>query len=146
MERFIAIVATLAIGALVAFQPPANALLARHVGDLAAAFTSLLISLLIVGTLLALSGQAGQLVGLAEFRPVHALGGLGGAAIVFGTIITVRHLGVAGLTAVLVCGQLVVAALIDRAGAIGVPEVALSPVRVLGVVLLVAGTVLVTRA
>ncbi|HVL94686.1 MAG TPA: DMT family transporter [Solirubrobacteraceae bacterium] len=144
MDRVIAIVATLAIGGLVAFQPPANALLARHVGDFGSAFVSLLLSTLIVGTLLLASGQVGRLEGLVEFRPVHLIGGIAGAAVVFGTIITVRHLGAAGVTAALVCTQLGVSALIDRFGAIGVPQIDLSPARLIGIGLLVAGTVLVT--
>ena len=52
MDRGPALAVTLVVGALVAFQPPANAQLARLVGDLGAAFTSLLFSTAIVGVLL----------------------------------------------------------------------------------------------
>lgn len=144
MDRVLAIAATLAIGGLVAFQPPANALLARHVGDFGSAFVSLLMSTLIVGFLLVVSGQVGRLEGLTEFRPVHLIGGIAGAAVVFGTIVTVRHLGAAGVTAALVCTQLTVSAVIDRVGALGVPSIELSAPRLIGIGLLVAGTFLVT--
>jgi transporter family-2 protein len=142
--RGLAIVLTLAAGALVAFQPPANALLARRVGDLGAAFTSLLLSTLIVGALLVLAGETGQLGGLSGLRPQHLLGGIAGAAIVLVSLITVRPLGVGGVAAALVATQLIFSALIDRAGALGVRETPLTVPRVLGIALLIAGTVLVT--
>jgi bacterial/archaeal transporter family-2 protein len=142
--RGLAIVLTLAAGALVAFQPPANALLARRVGDLGAAFTSLLLSTLIVGGLLVLAGETGQLGGLSGLRPQHLLGGIAGAAIVLVSLITVRPLGVGGVAAALVATQLIFSALIDRFGALGVRETPLSAPRVLGIALLIAGTVLVT--
>lgn len=144
MGRGLAIVLTLAAGALVAFQPPANALLARRVGDLGAAFTSLLLSTLIVGGLLVLAGETGQLGGLSGLRPQHLLGGIAGAAIVLVSLITVRPLGVGGVAAALVATQLIFSALIDRFGALGVRETPLSAPRVVGIALLIAGTVLVT--
>src|SRR3954471_12178136 len=97
MGRPLAIFITLVTGALVASQPPANALLARRVGDLGAAFTSLLLSTLIVGALLVLAGETGQLGGLSGLRPQHLLGGIAGAAIVLVSLITVRPLGVGGV-------------------------------------------------
>ena len=144
MERVIAIAATMAIGVLVAFQPPANALLAKHVSDIGAAFTSLLISVIIVGVLLVISGKVGALEGLSEFRPLYLIGGIGGAAVVFGTIITVRYLGALGVTAALVCTQLAASALIDRFGWVGVEQLALTPKRLIGITLLLLGTLLVT--
>lgn len=144
MERVLAIVATLGIGALIAFQPPANALLARHVGDLGSAFVSLVISTAIVGTLLVAAGQVGDLDGMQGFQPVHLLGGVGGAAVVFGTIVTVRELGAGGVVAALVCTQLAMSAVIDRFGWLDVDRIDLSPQRIAGMALLLAGTLLVT--
>lgn len=144
MARGLAIVVTLAAGALVAFQPPANALLARKVGDLGAAFTSLLFSTLIVGVLMVLAGQAGHLQGLSEFKAEHLLGGIAGAAVVLISLITVRSLGVGGVAAVLVSTQLIFSALIDRLGWLDVQKIGLTAPRLLGVALLIAGTVLIT--
>ena len=144
MDRNLALAATLAVGALVAFQPPANALLAREVGDLGAALTSLLVAAGIVGVLLLVVGDPGELRGLRELRPVHLLGGLGGAAIVLVSLITVRTLGAGGVTAALVATQLGVSALSDRFGWVGLEQSPLTPGRVLGITLLLAGTWLVT--
>lgn len=144
MDRNLALAATLAVGALVAFQPPANALLAREVGDLGAALTSLLVSAAIVGVLLVVVGDPGELRGLRELRPVHLLGGIGGAAIVLVGLITVRSLGAGGVTAALVATQLGASAVADRFGWVGLETTALTPGRLLGIALLLAGTWLVT--
>jgi len=144
MERAVALLATLAAGGLVALQPPANALLARHVGDLGAAFTSLLLSTAIVGVLLLLAGEPGSLRQLDEFEWRHALGGIAGAAIVVVSLITVRTLGASGVVAALVAMQLVVSALLDKAGVLGLREAPLDTSRVLGIGLLVLGTIMVT--
>jgi bacterial/archaeal transporter family-2 protein len=144
MDRAPALILTLLVGALVATQPPANALLARHVGDLGAAFTSLLLSTLIVGVLLVAAGEVSQLHGLTAFRPEHALGAIAGAAVVLVSLVAVRSLGALGVTAALVVTQLTVSAVIDRLGVLGLRDTPLSSARLAGVVLLVAGTFLVT--
>ena len=143
MEKAIALILTLLVGGLVAFQPPANALLARHVGDLGAAFSSLLLSTLIVGTLLLLAGEAGQLGGLAHYRPEHSLGAIAGAAVVLVSLIAVRTLGALGVAGALVAMQLIVSALADRLAILGLDEEPLSSARLLGIALLIAGTALV---
>jgi transporter family-2 protein len=144
MDRLLALIATLVVGGLVAAQPPANAMLAKHVGDLGAAFTSLLLSTLIVGTLLVVAGDVPKLRGLGEYELQHSLGAISGAAIVLVSLITVRHLGASGVAAVLVVSQLVVAAILDKLGVLGLEEAGLSAERLIGIALLIAGTILVT--
>ena len=146
MDRATALIATLAVGALVAVQPPANALLARTVSDLGAALVSLALSTLIIGTLLVVFGDPSALRGLSEFRPEYALGAIAGAAIVAVSLVTVRNLGVGGVTAALVCTQLVASVVVDRFGWLGVEQIALGWQRLAGVGLLVAGTLLVVQA
>jgi bacterial/archaeal transporter family-2 protein len=143
VDRALAILATLAVGALVAFQPPANSQLGRSVGTLGAAFISVSISFLIVTVILLVSGGAGQLSGLADFRPAYLLGGVAGAAVVTVTLVTVRTLGAGGVVAVTVCTQLIGSAILDRFGVLGLDRTALTPTRLLGFALLIAGTVLV---
>jgi transporter family-2 protein len=144
MDRVLALVITLAVGGLVAFQAPANNLLSRHVGDLGAAFTSLLLSTVIVGVLLVAAGHAGELRGLGDYRPEYALGAISGAAIVLVSLITVRELGATGVAALLVAGQLIVSVALDRAGVLGLETASISLTRMAGVALLIAGTVMVT--
>ena len=144
MERILALLATLAVGGLVATQPPANELLSRHVGAIGAAFCSLALSTLIMGTILLVAGDAGRLSGLSGYRPEYALGALAGVAVVFVSLVTVKHLGATGVTAALVATQLIVSAVLDRFGLLGLEEVGLTPARLIGIGLLIAGTVLVT--
>lgn len=90
LDRVTAVVLTLLIGGLVAFQAPANALLARIVSDLGAAFVSLALSTSIVGVLLVAVGDLSELGGISGFKPEYLLGGISGAAIVAVSLITVR--------------------------------------------------------
>ena len=144
MDRGVAILLTLIAGALVAFQPPANASLAKHVGNLEATLVSLLISITIIAVMLAVSGGFSGLSGITEFRPEHALGGIAGAAIVFVSIVTVKPLGAGGVAAATVATQLIGSAILDRFGVLDLEKVGLSATRVTGIALLVVGTVLVT--
>ena len=52
MSRPVAFACTLAVGGLIALQPPANAALAKHVGDLGAALVSAAITVTILAVLL----------------------------------------------------------------------------------------------
>ena len=144
MERAFAILATLAAGALVAAQPPANSELGKQVGTLGAAFVSISISLVLIVILLLATGGAAELGGLSNFRIEYALGGLAGAAIVTVSLVTVRHLGAGGVVAATVCSQLIVSMVLDRLGVLGLSQTAITPARVGGVVLLIGGTVLLT--
>lgn len=144
MDRVPAVMITLLAGALIAFQPPANAALAQRVGDVGATFTSLVISAVLGCVLLVAAGAVGDLRGLSGVRPEHLLGGLAGAAVVAVSLVTVRTLGAAGVTAALVATQLTTSAVLDRLGVLGLPGTALSGTRLAGITLLVAGTVLVT--
>jgi transporter family-2 protein len=135
---------TLAIGALIAIQPATNNMLSKHTGALVAAFASLLTATLIIAAILAAAGDVSRLGDLDAFRPVHLLGGIGGAAIVGGSILLIRPLGATALTAGLVTTQLTMSALMDRGGWFGVDQEPLTATVVLGIVLLVGGTILVT--
>lgn len=145
MPRSLALISTLAVGGLIALQPPANAALARQVGDLGAALVSAVIAVLILAVPFLVFGDPSRLAGLAHFRLEHALGGLGTAAVVLVSLITVRSLGIAGVASVIIAGELVMAIVADRLGWFGVSVVGLTPGRWAGVALVAAGTVLIMR-
>ena len=145
MSRSLALILTLATGALVGLQPPANAALAKHVGDFGAAFVSILISFTLIGVLLLAFGDPGRLSGLSEMRPEHALGGIGGAAVVALALVAVRPLGAGAVVALLVGGQLIMSVAADHYGWFGLHRLPLTAGRVVGVALVAAGTVLITR-
>jgi len=143
MERVLAVFATLAVGALIAFQPPVNSELGRHTSVLGAAFVSTAISAIVLTLIMAFANEWGRLGGLADTPVIYMTGGLLGAILVTVSLVTVRTLGAGGVVAATVCGQLIVSALLDRAGVLGLEQVGLTPLRVLGFALLLAGTFLV---
>lgn len=146
MEKVLAVLATVAVGGLIAFQPPVNAQLAKSTSILGAAFISTAISALIMGVVFFASGRGAELRQVAEVPPAYLTGGILGALLVGVSLVTVRNLGAGGVVAATVVSQLIVAALLDRAGVLGLEQIGLSPLRVAGFGLLVAGTVLVTFA
>jgi transporter family-2 protein len=146
MDRALAIVATIVVGGLIAFQPPVNAQLARHVSVIGAAFVSTAVSALVLLVIyVALKGGFGELARLREVPWYEMSGGLLGAVLVTVSLVTVRTLGAGGVVAATVAGQLIVSALLDRAGVLGLDKVGLTPPRLAGMGLLVLGTLLITQ-
>jgi transporter family-2 protein len=145
MSRGVAVICALAAGGLVALQPPANAMLAKNVSDLGAAFLSLAISLVIIAVLLVIAGHPGRLGGLGNFRFAYLVGGIGGAAVVAVSLVAVRPLGAGSLIALLVAAQLIVSVIADQFGWLDLRQVTIGPSRAVGLALVIGGTVLITR-
>lgn len=143
MEKLLAVLATIAVGATIALQPPVNSQLARGSTVLVAAFVSTAIAAVLLGLVVALAGQAGDVSKVTEVSPFYLTGGLMGALLIGVSLVTVRTLGAGGVVAATVVGQLAVSAVLDRAGAFGLDPVALTPARIVGFGLLLAGTALV---
>jgi transporter family-2 protein len=72
-------------------------------------------------------------------------GGLLGAVYVASTTVLGPRLGAAALLALTLAGQMLAALIIDHYGIIGFPQSPLTPSRLLGAALLVAGVLLVMR-
>src|SRR3954451_598050 len=144
MERFVAIFASVAVGALIAFQPPVNSELGKRTSILAAAFISTAISALVMAVLALALGEFGHVRRVPHIPVVYLTGGLLGAILVSVSLVTVRTLGAGGVVAATVTGQLIVSALLDRYGVLGLDRIGLTPLRVVGFGLLLAGTAMVT--
>ena len=145
MTRSVAVICTIAAGLLVGLQPASNAALSRHVSALGAAFVSLLVATAIIGSLLLVAGNPGRLAGVGAIKPEHLVGAFGGAAVVLIGLVAVRPLGAGAVIALLVAGQVLISVLADRLGWFGLPHVGIGAGRLLGMALVLAGTVLVTR-
>ncbi|MFN8160013.1 MAG: DMT family transporter [Solirubrobacterales bacterium] len=139
-----ALLATIVVGALVTLQPPVNSELGRRTGDLGAAFVSVSVTFAILGVAMLLFGDFSSLSRLRGVPLIYLTGGIYGALFVAATLVTVRYLGAGVTIAVLVAVQLIVAAMLDHFGLLGLDVVALSPARVIGICVLIAGTILVT--
>jgi transporter family-2 protein len=96
--------------------------------------------------LVAVASGARWTPGSAASVPAWAwFGGLLGASYVAATTVLGPRLGAATLLALTLGGQMVGALIVDHYGVLGFPQSPLTPARLLGAVLLVAGVLLIMR-
>jgi transporter family-2 protein len=145
MDRGLAVLLTASAGGLIALQAPINAGLGKATGSLPAALISFLVGTIALAAIVVLSGKAGGLGSTFDVSWYYLLGGLLGAVYVANALVAVSVVGAGGVAAATITGQLTFSVVIDRLGLFGLDQVALSPERIAGVVLLLAGTVLVVR-
>jgi transporter family-2 protein len=145
MDKGLAVLLTAAAGGLIALQAPINAGLGRATGSLQAALVSFAIGTVALAGIVVLSGKAGGLGSSFEVSWYYLLGGVLGAIYVTNALIAVAAIGAGGVAAATIAGQLVASVAIDRLGLFGLDQVPIGPERILGVALLIAGTVLVLR-
>ncbi len=146
MSRTVAVLVAVAAGCFVGLQAPVNARLGRQVGGLQAATVSFLVGTVVLLVVAGLSSGGLPSPASAVKAPWWALiGGVLGAFYVTVALLTVRTLGLSALTAIVVSGQLAVAVIVDRFGLLGIPRQQIGLTRISGLVLLVAGVVLVVR-
>jgi len=144
-RTLVAALATVVVGSLIALQAPINSGLGKVTWTMPAAAISFLVGTLLLLGIVFVTGEAGSLAEAADVRWYYLLGGLLGAAYVTTVLLTVRTLGAGGVTAATVAGQLTMSVVIDRLGFLGLDETPITLTRVIGVLLLFAGTVLVIR-
>jgi transporter family-2 protein len=91
------------------------------------------------------SGGFGSIGEVRHVSWYYLTGGILGAAYVTTVLVTVRSLGAGGVTAATIAGQLTMAVVVDQLGILGVAKHPITALRVVGVVLLAAGTFLIVR-
>jgi transporter family-2 protein len=140
---WIALASVFAGGIALGLQAPINSALSRTIGDsIAATMVSFGVGFLSLTLLVAVRGAFPGMAVLRTIQPWMFAGGMLGAFYVWSALWGVSRLGVVTMTAALILGQLVVAMLIDRAGAFGVPVNAISWQRVVAIVLVGSGLVM----
>jgi transporter family-2 protein len=145
VDKGTAVILTAGAGGLIALQAPINAGLGKATGDLAAALISFMVGTAALLLIVVVSGKAGGISHATDVRWYYLVGGLLGAIYVANALVAVSSIGAGGVAAATVFGQLTASVVIDRLGLFGLDQVPLSPERILGVVLLMAGTALVVR-
>ena len=137
----------LAAGVLLPVQAGLNAQLRSALGSpVAAALVSFLVGtagLATVAVLLRTPLPLGR--AWAGTTPWQWSGGLIGAVYVLAAIVLAPRLGAATLIAAVVTGQMITSLLLDQYGLVGFPVHALTPVRLLGAALVIAGVILIQR-
>ncbi|RTG97533.1 DMT family transporter [Thermus scotoductus] len=131
-------------GALLPIQAGINGALAQYLGHpLRASLVSFLVGSLFLLLLVALSAK-GPWEGIGH-APLWAwLGGLGGALYVWTIVALAPRLGALFSFALLILGQTLASLLLDHLGLL-YPKHPVSPLRVLGLLLILLGVVLVRR-
>jgi transporter family-2 protein len=134
------------VGAGLAAQAAVNTGLREYVGGpVIAAAVSFLVGLIF---LLVVALIAGAASGVSPLRLAAApwwawVGGVIGAIYILASIVLTPKVGVGVVISLAVAGQLVGALIIDQFGLFGLPAHQLSPLRAVGVALLICGAVLV---
>jgi transporter family-2 protein len=144
-KTFAAATATVVVGALIALQAPINSGLGKVTGTMPAAAVSFLVGTALLVAIVVVGGEIAGIGEATEVKWYYLLGGVLGAAYVTTVLLTVRTLGAGGVTAATVAGQLTMSVIIDRLGFLGLEETPITLPRVIGVLLLFAGTLLVIR-
>jgi transporter family-2 protein len=146
VSKSVAILLGVVAGGLVGMQAPINSRLGKSIGTIQAATFSFLVGTVVLLAIAAFaSGGWGNIVHAGRAPAWALVGGLLGAVYVSVALVAVRTLGVSGLTAVVILGQLAISVVIDRFGLLGVSKTSIGAERIAGLVLLVAGVALVVR-
>lgn len=135
------------VGATLAMQAPANAVLARALGDpVTAAAMSFGIGFVVLSAIALLRGGDSPNFSALRSIPWWALsGGALGALWVLAAILAVPRLGVVTMFSAMIFGQLIAALLIDRIGGFGLQPRDMNSTRLLAVALVGVGVVLSHR-
>lgn len=145
MSNAVYVIAAVFMGVCLAFQPPINAAMARLLGSpLLAACISITISFVAVAVLwLAWSKGSMELAAVRGLPWWVWLGGLVGLVFVGGSLVVAPVLGVAPFFVFVVAGQLAGSTVIDQVGAFGMQVRPVNPLRLLGLTMVLIGSVLV---
>lgn len=138
-------------GAVVPFQAGSNAALGRALGHpLWATVASLLVSLFVVLPVLSAMRAGAPDIGAAARGPWWLwIGGIAGVAYITAALVLTPRLGAANFIVCVVAGQVVASLIIDHFGLMGLVAKPANLTRVAGVMLIVAGMLVVqwgTRA
>ena len=125
-------------GAMIAFQSPINAALARSVGVYNATFVSFATGVVLAGIVAALTGGGGSLRQLSAVPWWQWIGGALGVAYVTTIILAVPRIGVTTMMVAALAGQLTTAMVIDHFGWFGIEARAMDWRRAIALPLLAA--------
>jgi bacterial/archaeal transporter family-2 protein len=99
-----------------------------------------------MAVLIGLSGwQSGALSSLARVNPILLTAGAMGASLVFGIAYLIPRVGAGPFTYALLAGQIVSAMVLSHYGWLGSPKQPITPMGVVGVVVMVIGVILTKR-
>ncbi|WP_050765912.1 DMT family transporter [Synechococcus sp. PCC 7335] len=134
-------------GAGLAVQSTWNARLRLSTGSpVLTTIVSLIVSLASL-LLLWLSGTTarGSLPAFSSVPLWSWLGGIFAAYYLVSSLVAIPRIGVASVFSLVIAGQVIMSLVLDTTGAFGVTQISLSPLRILGTLLLLAGAILIQQ-
>ncbi len=144
MAAIIPILMTILAGIGVAMQPPVNAMLARSGSVILAALISFGVGTAILLGIWATLDRTSP-AGLKDLPWWAWTGGIYGVIFVSTSAYAAPRLGLASMLTIAIAAQLTAALVIDHFGLIRLAQTPLTPMRVFGVLLVLAGLVLLWR-
>jgi transporter family-2 protein len=100
----------------------------------------------VTAVILGVSGwQSGALNGLARINPLLLTAGAMGASLVFGIAYLIPRVGAGPFTYALLAGQIISAMVLSHYGWLGSPKQPVTPMGIVGVIVLVIGVILTRR-
>lgn len=147
MHLILHMLAAVIVGAMVAAQPPLNAILSRSVGSHLVA-TSVSIFAAFCCSLVILAATGSFRLSPAALTAVPwwvYLAGVFGAIFVGAGVVIAPVTGELVFFVCIVTGQLMGSMLVDHIGAFGLAVREASPARIVGILLVIAGAILVSR-
>ncbi|WP_281826596.1 DMT family transporter [Jannaschia rubra] len=124
-------------------QAPLNATLGRLIGSgLGAATVSFGVGFAALLVLTLVIGDPASILRAGGVSPLYWIGGFLGAVVVWAMLWSVPVTGVLTAISALLLGQLTAALLLDAVGAFGAPVHAITPQRVLAMVMVAGGLIL----
>lgn len=125
-------------GCLIGMQGPINAALGRVTGQFEASLINFCAGTLVLLPLVAIVGK-GSVFKVFEAPWWQWTGGIFGATLVFAAIVSVPKIGALSASLAMICGSLIMAAIIDNYGWFGSPHIPFTLRRALGVALVAGG-------
>ena len=133
-------------GSMITIQSVLNSALGKKTGNLGSVLVLTIVSILLLVLLIFMLPSAANLrniPGLSEWYLY--LGGILGVAILAAPIFLIPRIGATSTLTALVIGQLFLALIIDHFGLFSFPKVEINLIRVVGILLLVAGAFLIKQ-
>ncbi|WP_113626464.1 DMT family transporter [Pectobacterium peruviense] len=144
--NFIYYFLAISVGIAIATQSAVNNQLKSILGGstMLASLVSFIVGTLCLFCLCVASGERlNQLIQLRHSNVWLLSGGLLGAFFVFGTTFLAPRLGIAAMISLVIFGQISMSLLLDKFGILGLPIREIAPMRLVGVLLVLAGVLCV---
>lgn len=145
MNKIHGIIWAVCVGICLAVQPPINSNLGKVINAKNAALNSVLVSSLTILIIILLTGNIKEYSNITKVPPYYWIGGLLGIIVVLGSILSISTLGTLASFSIFVSMQLMIGALINHFGWLGVTPSPITLHKMIGIIFLICGLRLIIK-